>query len=53
MCPSLAKLGVSFWECWNEPNTIEAYDFLKNERGAEVSDLMLIVVCYSKNKMLS
>ena len=42
-----------FWECWNEPNTIEAYDFLKNERGAEVSDLVLIVVFYSENEMLS
>ena len=49
----LQNKGVSFWECWNEPNTIEAYDFLKNERDAEVSDLVLIVVFYSKNEMLS
>ena len=51
--PIPCKLEVSFWKCWNEPNTIEAYDFLENERDAEVSDLVLIVVYYSKNKLLS
>ena len=28
----LQNKGVSFWECWNEPNTVEAYDFLKKMR---------------------